>query len=253
MTSRSNRGPRRNSELQNGSPTQTGLPFPVDYWPATLPRCLRGRKTIMLLRASLLVTFSVCVLSGCTKTTSQSFDKVTLDPAAVAAAIMAEYDTDSDGEISKSELKKNSGLQMLAAGQEQMQAEFRLDQDGNGTVSEQEFANKLKACFADMRQSFSCRVIYRGRPLEGANVVLTPEPFMGTGVEGASGETNFDGQCSVTGDDGKIGAVPGIYKVEITHPDFTISPKYNSETTLSVALDTTNPYAQVGVPEFRVK
>lgn len=189
---------------------------------------------------------------GCGGGGEDTFDVVNLDPAAVASAIMADYDSDSDGEVSKSELKKCKGLELLTSGQEQMQAQYRLDQDGNGGITEQEFTDKLTAMFADKRQSYSCRVIYRGRPLEGATVALIPESFMGD-VPGASGETDIEGSCSVTGDDGKVGAIPGIYRVEITHPDVKISSKYNDESKLSTALDTTNPYAQAGTPEFRIK
>ena len=196
--------------------------------------------------------FYLPLLFGCDGGGEKSFSKVALDPAVVAEAIMAEYDADGDGEVSRSELKKCKGLQMLAAGQEELQPQYRLDQDGNGSISQKEFTDKLTACFADKRQSFSCAVKYRGKPLKGAIVTLVPESFMGD-VQSASGETDKDGNCSVTGDDGLLGTVPGIYRVEITHPDHDIKAKYNTETTESVALDTTNPYAQVGTITYNVK
>ena len=180
------------------------------------------------------------------------FAKVTLDPAQVAAAIMAEYDTDSDGQLSKSELKKCQGLEMLAKGEEMLHAAARLDSDESGTISEAEFTEKFRASFANMRQAYGCQVLYRGRPLEGATVTLVPMPFMGD-ISGATGQTNEEGLCSVVGDDGKPGAIPGIYRVEITHPSVKISSKYNTESTQSVALDTTNPYAQQGMPTFNLK
>ena len=67
-------------------------------------------------------------------------------------------------------------------------------------------------------------------------MTLVPMPFMGD-IIGASAETDADGMCSVMGDDGKPGAIPGIYRVEITHPEAKISSKYNTESTLSVALE----------------
>ena len=207
---------------------------------------------LMAYRAFLFAAlhFSLCCI-GCGGGSEERFAKVTLDPAQVAAAVMAEYDTDSDGEVSKSELKKCHGLEMLTKGEKMLLAEFRLDSDESGTISEAEFTEKFRACFKDMRQAYGCQVLYRGRPLEGATVTLVPMPFMGD-ISGASAETDADGMCSVMGDDGKPGAIPGIYRVEITHPKAKISSKYNTESTRSVALDTTNPYAQEGTPTFRV-
>ena len=187
---------------------------------------------------------SLCLV-GCSGGGGDRFDKVTLDPAAVAAAIMAEYDEDSSGEISKSELKKCQGLEMLTIREELLLPEYRLDSDESGTISEAEFTEKLRANFESMRQAFGCQVTYRGRPLEGATITLTPMPFMGE-IAGASGETDIEGMCSVQGDDGKPGAIPGIYRVEITHPDVKLSSKYNTDSNISVALDTTNPYALDG-------
>ena len=161
-------------------------------------------------------------------------------------------ETFAQEELSKAELKKCKGLVQLTAGQENMQPQYRLDQDGNGSISLAEFTEKLTACFADKRQSFACQVVYKGQPLKGATVTLVPEPFMGD-VQTASGETDDEGKCSVTGEDGLVGNVPGIYKVQITHPDHNVSASFNTKTTQSVALDTTNPYAQQGVPTFKVK
>lgn len=201
---------------------------------------------------ALAFALSVCPLVGCGSSDEETFSKVKLDPDRIAADIMAEYDTDSNGELSKAELKKSDGLFMLTSGQEMMQPQMRLDQDESGTISEAEFANKFRECFKSMRQSYSCRVTYRGGPLVGATVKLVPESFMGD-APSASGETNEDGVCDVMGEDGLIGTVPGIYKIEITHPEAKIPAKYNTETTLSTALDTTNPYAQSGTPEIRLR
>lgn len=198
-----------------------------------------------------LIALACCV--GCGSGNSQDrFSKVTLDPAQVAAAIMAEYDTDADGELSKSEIKQCEGLAMLGKGEEMLLAEYRLDSDESGTVSEAELTEKFRACFKDRRQAYGCQVVYRGKPLEGATLKLVPMPFMGD-IPGASGETDVEGMCSVMGEDGKPGAIPGIYRVEITHPEVKISSKFNTESTKSVALDTTNPYAQHGMPIFPIK
>lgn len=205
----------------------------------------------MVNRAFLLTLVCFLCCSGCGGG-GERFEEVTLDPAEVAAAIMAEYDSDSDGEISKSELKKCEGLEMLGRGEDMLIPEYRLDSDGSGTISEAEFAAKFKANFEALRGAYACQVLYRGRPLEGAKVQLIPMPFMGD-IPGAGGETDVDGFCSVVGDDGKPGAIPGIYRVEVTHPEVNISSRYNTESTITVALDNTNPYAQEGTPQIKVK
>ena len=149
-------------------------------------------------------------------------------------------------------LHQSEGPLILTKGEEMLLAEYRLDSDESGTISEAEFTEKFRACFENMRQAYGCQVLYRGRPLEGATVTLVPMPFMGD-ISGATAETDAEGLCSVMGDDGKPGAIPGIYRVEITHPESKISSKYNTESTISVALDTTNPYAQEGTPTIKVK
>lgn len=203
---------------------------------------------------SLLVVVSmlVCCVAGCGDG-GESFPEVKLDPAEIAAAVMAEYDANTDGELSKSELKKCKGLEMMTVGQSMLLPELRLDKDENGKISEEEFTQKFAECFNDLRQGYSCTVVYRGQPLEGATVTLVPEPFMGSTVSQASGETDSQGNCSVSSDDGLSGAVPGIYRVEITHPDVKIPAKFNTASKISIALDPTNPYAQPGVPTHNIR
>ena len=195
----------------------------------------------------------LCCLVGCGDGGGPTFPEANVDPAEVASQIMAEYDADSNGELSKAEMKKCEGLLMLTAGQEQMMPKYRLDKDGSGTISETEFAQKFAECFEERRQGYSCIVTHRDEPLEGATVRLVPEPFMGAGVASASGVTDREGHCSVSTADGLEGAVPGIYRVEITHPTVEISAKFNSATTINIALDPTNPYATPGIPEFKVR
>lgn len=186
---------------------------------------------------------------GCDSGGGDKFPEVHLDPAEIAGNILTEYDADSDGELSKAEMKKNPGLEMLSAGQENLQAAYRLDSDESGTVSQEELTKRFTEFFKDKRRSFTCTVKYKNKPLQGATVTLVGEPFMGT-VPNASGETDEEGQCGVTGEDGVVGAVPGIYRVEITHPETKISPKYNTNTKYKVALDPTNPFSSS--PTFKV-
>ena len=201
----------------------------------------------------LIVVLCFLVLSfGCGDGGGEKFPEVNLDPAVVAGNIMAEFDKDSDGEVSKSELKKNKGLMMLTQGEQNLQQQFRLDSDGSGGISEEEFTKRFAECFKDKRQGYNCTVMLRNVPLEDATVTLVPASFMGE-IPAASGETDYDGNCSVSTPDGLAGAVPGIYTVEITHPEKKIPAKYNDKSTIIVALDPTNPYANEGVPTFKLR
>ncbi len=201
----------------------------------------------------LILALSVAVgCLGCSGDDGPAFPTVKVDPYEVAANVVAEFDKNADGELSATELKKNDGLLMLTKGEQQLLQEYRLDSDGSGQVSEEELAKKFSECFADLRQGYSCHVSYRGEPLEGATVRLVPEAFMGD-IPEATGETDFDGNCSVATPDGLEGAVPGIYKVEITHPETKLAAKYNTKTKLTIALDPTNPYATEGVPTFKLR
>lgn len=200
----------------------------------------------------LVLTLLSCSIVGCSDGGGEKFPEVKVDPSAVASNIFSEFDSNSDGELSKTELKKSPGLVMLTTGESMMLQELRLDADGSGAVSLEEMETKLAKCFADLRQGYSCCVMYRGQPLEGATVTLIPEDFMGD-LPIATGETDRDGNCSVATDDGLDGAVPGIYRVEITHPEKKIAKKYNESSKISIALDPTNPYATEGVPKFSVK
>ena len=196
--------------------------------------------------------FVTVIAVGCGDGGGEKFPTHQVDPATVAANVIAEYDADGDGGVSKSELKKCKGLVMLTAGQDQLLPEYRLDQNGDGSVTVEEFEAKFTECLRVRRQGYDCVVLHRGVPLDGATVTFVPESFMGD-LPVASGETDFNGNCTLSTEDGAPGAVPGIYKVEITHPTKKISTKYNTETTISVALDPSNPYATAGVPTFKVK
>ena len=159
---------------------------------------------------------------------------------------MADYDKDASGELSNSELKACKGLAQLAENKLNP-----LDVDGSGEVSADELAAKFKAFVEVKRQVFLCKVSFRNRPLEGGSVTLIPEPFLGKNVPSASGEVDLDGNCQLSTNDGLPGVVAGLYTVEIEHPNAKIPAKYNTETTLGIAVDSTNPYTEM--PHFKLR
>src|SRR5262249_42036293 len=60
-----------------------------------------------------------------------------------------------------------------------------------------------------------------GQPLGGATVVFTPVDEKG---QSASGLTKSDGTFKLTAANGKRGAVPGVYKVVVSHSEVMAAP-----------------------------
>jgi hypothetical protein len=193
----------------------------------------------------LIATSLLSILNGCADG-PEKIPEPDMNPTAVAAAILGEYDKDANGELSKSELKACKGLAQLAEN-----TLNPLDVDGSGEISAEELAEKFKAFVEVKRQLFLCKVTLRNRPLEGGTVTLIPEPFMGDSVPSASGEVDANGNCQLETDDGLPGVVAGLYKVEIDHPRAKVPSKYNTETMLGIAVDSTNPYTEM--PHFKLR
>ena len=168
------------------------------------------------------------VLSGCGRLSTVEPPDVNADEAA-AAAIEA-YDKDSDGFLSEAELEALPALTLATA-----------DKDSDRKVSAEEIAQRIRL-WSDGEtglMTFYCNVTLDGRTLEGAEVKLEPEPFLGEAVKPASGVMRSDGAIlkidpELLPEDQRMmrGVQPGLYKVRITHPSAKIPARYNTETTL---------------------
>jgi hypothetical protein len=172
----------------------------------------------------LLSTF----LSGCGGLSELKPPEVNADEAAAAA--IETYDENADGKLSEAELAKLPALTLKSA-----------DKDGDSHVSAEEIAARIRLWSEGETgiMSFYCTVTLDGRPLEGAEVKLDPEPFLGDAVKPASGITRPDGAilkidpALLPEEDRYLrGVQPGLYKVRITHPSQKIPPRYNTATTL---------------------
>jgi hypothetical protein len=189
----------------------------------------------------------VLMLSGCGDASKQLLKTKPLDPAVAAAAAIKQYDTDNDGSISVTEATK-SALDPSAG----------WDADGDKKISEAEIRERL-ARYEKVKPGMmmmSCNVVWRGKPLDGAEVVFEPEEFLGGSIEPAKGTTDFSGAAtmmipSVAEQDANLnGMRTGLYKVKITHPSLDIPAKYNAETTLTFEL---SPVENVVPPTFVLK
>ena len=102
------------------------------------------------------------------------------------------------------------------------------------------------------------KVTFKGAPLVGATIEMTPYDFLGENFLASEGETDSYGYAFMAVPKDQLpktqqhnfGMQVGLYKVAITHPDRKIAPKYNDETTLSVDLSPNE--ANTGV-EFKLR
>jgi len=146
---------------------------------------------------------------------------------------MQKYDADGDGVVIGEELDKALSLKAALKS---------LDTSGDGGVSASEVTERVKAWQETTVgvMQLSCTVRIGGRPLEGATVKLVPEEFLGPEIQAAQGTTNRNGEAAISiPEQDPPGVACGLYRVEISKPDGSIPPKYNTDTTLGleVALD----------------
>ncbi len=176
---------------------------------------------------------AVCCLSmivGCDSDPTLTSPK--FNPEEAAAKAIEAYDSDSDGQISKAESRKCA-----------LDPKAGWDANNDGNIDETEIADRLttyEAMKPGLRTNASCTVLFKNRPLVGAEVVYEPEEFMGGAVCSASGTTDEEGIASIIADELEDPTIPGIhtglYRVRITHPDKDLAAKFNSETELFVEL-----------------
>jgi len=153
------------------------------------------------------------------------------------------YDTNHDGVISGDELKQSPGLKAALA---------RYDNGGDGKVTADTIARRIQQWF-DAKLSLMtvpCKVLLDGKPLDGATVILEPEPFLGPSVEGATGTTDATGSVLLTATNGKPGLVRvGLYKVKVSKQvggKETIPARYNEQTELGVEVAQDSPQMERG-------
>lgn len=156
-----------------------------------------------------------------------------INPTVAGKAAIREYDSDGDQRISREESRQCPGIADEAFG--------RYDANGDGHVTAQEITDRLQGML-DKNIGLVpawCMVYLDGQPLRGAVVLLQPEIFLEGMIGEARGVTNARGMAHLNaaeqeGDDPLPGVPPGIYRVQITHPEIDLPPRYNSSTTLGM-------------------
>lgn len=135
--------------------------------------------------ASLALGVIPHLLTGCGGT---SIVEPGFNPKNAAAQAMDLYDANHDGAIDTAELADAASLRAVLP---------KADADGDGRLTQAELATRFGTYRAGelLVTTFPCSVTLDGQPLEGADVRLIPEPFMGDAYEVASATTATGGQA----------------------------------------------------------
>ena len=159
------------------------------------------------------------------------------NPQAGADAIAA-YDADNDGAIADEEFDSVPALRAALR---------QIDTNGDGRVTAEEIDARVQEWqstrIAEM--PVRCEVTLDGAPLDGAQVIFAPEPFLGPNVHPASGVTEPSGSAGITLADEHLadprysGVACGWYKIKVTAGDGILPAGYNTDTKLGceVAID----------------
>lgn len=156
-----------------------------------------------------------------------------VDASAAASGAIKLADKDGDGAISKAEAVATPSLNM----------EFdKYDANKDGKIDAGEIESRIASWTVKRAKvvPISFYVKLDGRALEGAQVVMEPEPFMGGVLATAESQVSGSGACGPTvlpellSKEIPVGMFCGLYRLKITHPDKQIPAKYNEQTELGM-------------------
>ncbi|MBN2578025.1 MAG: hypothetical protein JXB10_03460 [Pirellulales bacterium] len=171
------------------------------------------------------------ILGGCTSSEPPVLNYApTVDPAEAGKAALKQYDQNKDGKLDAAELEKAPAMKLALP---------RLDKNGDKALSAEEIAERVKRWQTKEpgRRLLRITITHNGEPLEGAEVKLVPEKFIGADMEAAVGKTSPSGTVSPSGKmgpDGLAGCSPGFYRVVITKAGESIPARYNTQTVLGL-------------------
>ena len=182
-------------------------------------------------RWSSLAALGLALLAaGCSKQPTR-VTPAAIDAAAAGKAAIAAYDKNGDGVISGNELDKCPALKSAL--------KF-YDHDGDGKVTAEAITARIQKWQASKQAlvSVTLAIELDGQKLEGANVTLDPEPFLGPNLSPATGVTDGQGMADPRVEQTTLrGVSPGLYKLRISKKvdgRETIPARYNTETELGL-------------------
>jgi hypothetical protein len=160
------------------------------------------------------------MISGCGGSVTSELPSY--DPEYAATKALGLYDRNSDGKLSTDELLD---CPAFAVGKP------RIDRDADGTITAEEIRSRFEALAkqSDIK-ALDLRVTAQRRPLGGATVTFTPEPFMGDGLQSYAGVTTEQGMCELIGTNVDLYGLPvGYYKVHVVHEGLGVDSIRGSE------------------------
>ena len=156
----------------------------------------------------LILAISLCVsVIGCGPRRSKRLKAPAYNTQAIATAAMKQYDLNGDGQISGDELDKASSIKYAFPNMP--------------AVTSTEIANRVRI-WKESRlglQTASVKLVKDGKPVEGAEVTVSSEDFMGGKKIQFSDTTNVSGVITLTApnEDNLPGIPCGFYKIEVKY------------------------------------
>lgn len=176
----------------------------------------------------------VAAMSGCG--TSIGAQSQNYDAATATAKAMETYDRNADGQLSSEELQNCPALASQSR---------RIDRNHDGMLAAEEIRSHIEALDGQSDYiGLDVLVTAKGRPLVGAQLTLTPEPFMGEDLQAYSGTTVEGGGCPLKGEKAQLPGIPiGFYQVRVVDADQGIDEVRGCE----IADDTTGNRLQIAL------
>lgn len=195
------------------------------------------------------------MLAGCSRGPAR-VKQPSIDPVRSGAKALELYDADHDGAIAGTELDASPALKAALP---------RLDTNGDGRITADEIAERVKAWKAMKTGLASVRALVTldGKPLPQAMVTFEPEPFLGEHIKPASGTTNQFGDVAPTVSDADKpdpslpgGVHFGLYTVRIVAGEGSrakVPAKYNTASVLGQEISYDDPGIRDNNLAYRLK
>lgn len=190
---------------------------------------------------------SFLAVPGCMNR-APSVSSPNIDAGAATAKAYEIYDSNGDGLLDAVEVLKCPAVADNMA---------LYDVSGDKQVSRDEFEARVAAwAGSPAMMTVNCRVTLDGRPLAGAEVKFSPEPYLSDWLHEAAGTTSVDGETNVGISPAllpeavkRVRAVnAGAYRISVTSPQKVIPARYNSATTIGKEVS-----AETRTPAFNIE
>lgn len=190
------------------------------------------RQRTNYLCATLLLA-ALLSATGCGKRAEQ-ITLPSFSPGAAAAAALKAYDKNGNATIESGELTNCPALQLALP---------RIDEDGNGKLTEAEISARIttyNTLGANSLMARSWIVTLDGQPLANAQVRLEPEEFMLGSISPAVGVTDNAGRVSPRKEGSEYPSMQvGMYRIKVSRKQGeteTIPAQFNTESRLGIEI-----------------